>query len=156
MTKKKATFAAGCFWGVESRFRKIPGVVDTVVGYTGGTMENPTYKQVCSDKTGHAEAIQITYDPDTISYEDLVRKFFEMHDPTTYNRQGLDIGSQYRSGIFYHDGEQKQIAEEIKEELNRSGQYRQPIRTEIVPAGDFYEAEAYHQRYYEKHSFRRP
>jgi methionine-S-sulfoxide reductase len=156
MTEKTATFAAGCFWGVEANFRKIPGVIDTVVGYTGGKVENPTYKLVCTDKTGHAEAIQITYDPEKITYEALVRKFFDMHDPTTYNRQGLDIGSQYRSGIFYHNEEQQKIAEKVKSDLDQTGKYRQPVMTEIVPAGEFYEAEDYHQRYYDKHSFRRP
>lgn len=154
MTEKIATFAAGCFWGVEAKFLDLPGVIDTVVGYTGGTIENPTYKMVCTNNTGHAEAVQVTYD-DQIDYETLVRKFFELHNPTTKNRQGLDIGSQYRSAIFFHNQEQRQIAENVKEELNKSNKYRNSIVTEIVPAGDFYKAEEYHQRYYAKHSFRR-
>jgi peptide-methionine (S)-S-oxide reductase len=155
MTEKIATFAAGCFWGVEAKFLDLPGVIDTVVGYTGGTIENPTYKMVCTNNTGHAEAVQVTYDDDQIDYEKLVRKFFELHNPTTKNRQGLDIGSQYRSAIFFHNQEQRQIAENVKEELNKSNKYRNSIVTEIVPAGDFYKAEEYHQRYYAKHSFRR-
>jgi peptide-methionine (S)-S-oxide reductase len=153
MTEKTATFAAGCFWGVEASLRKIEGVTDTVVGYTGGEVENPTYKLVCTNTTGHAEAVQVTYNPDQIPYEDLVRAFFDLHDPTTPNRQGPDVGSQYRSAIFYHDEEQREIAESVKEQLNDSGKYRYPIVTEIVPAGDFYKAEDYHQRYYAKHSF---
>jgi len=155
MTEKNGTFAAGCFWGVEAKFLDLPGVIDTVVGYTGGMIENPTYKMVCTNNTGHAEAVQVTYDDDQIDYETLVRKFFELHNPTTKNRQGLDIGSQYRSAIFFHNQEQGQIAENVKEELNKSNKYRNSIVTEIVPAGDFYKAEEYHQRYYAKHSFRR-
>jgi len=150
MTRKTATFAAGCFWGVEATFKKLPGVIDTVVGYTGGEVENPTYRMVCSDKTGHAEAVQITFDPDQIDYQDLVEKFFDLHDPTTPNRQGPDVGSQYRSAIFYHDEEQRRIAEETIKELDQSGKFRYPIVTQIIPADDFYEAEEYHQDYYEK------
>jgi len=153
MTIKTATFGAGCFWGVEAKFKKLPGVIDTVVGYTGGKVENPTYRMVCSDKTGHAEAVQITYDPDKIEYQDLVKAFFELHNPTTPNRQGLDVGSQYRSVIFYHDEEQSKIAEEIKTELDKSGKFRRPIVTQVVPAVDFYEAEDYHQDYYAKQGF---
>ena len=155
MNEKKATFAAGCFWGVEASLLKIPGVTGTTVGYTGGKVENPTYHQVCSDNTGHAEAVQIKYDPETISYGDLVRTFFDLHDPTTPDRQGPDVGSQYRSAIYYHDEEQKKIAEEIKRELDQVGKYRYPIVTQIVPAVEFYNAEEYHQRYYDKHSFKR-
>ncbi len=150
MAKKTATFAAGCFWGVEEKLAKIPGVTATVVGYTGGEVENPTYRLVCTNTTGHAEAVQATYDTDQISYEGLVRKFFDLHDPTTLNRQGPDVGSQYRSAIFYHDEEQRQIAQKVKDEINASGKYRYPLVTEIVPAGDFYKAEDYHQKYYAK------
>lgn len=156
MSEKKATFAAGCFWGVEAKFRKLDGVIDAVVGYTGGNVENPTYRMVCTTDTGHAEAVQITYDPDKIGYETLVRKFFDLHNPTTPNRQGPDIGSQYRSVIFYHSEEQRQTAEKIKNELDQSKKYNNPIVTGILPVEDFYEAEEYHQRYYEKHSFWRP
>lgn len=152
MAEKIATFAAGCFWGVEASFNRIPGVMDTIVGYTGGDAENPTYRMVCTDKTGHAEAVQITYDPKKISYKDLVTAFFDLHDPTTPNRQGLDVGSQYRSVIFFHDEEQRQIAEQVKSELDQSGKYRYPIVTQIVPAQDFYEAEEYHQDYYARRS----
>jgi len=151
MTEKIATFAAGCFWGVEAKFRKLPGVIDTIVGYTGGDVENPTYRMVCSHKTGHAEAVQVTYDPEEISYEALVRSFFDFHNPTTPNRQGFDIGSQYRSAIFYHNQKQAEIATKVKEELEQSGDFRRDIVTQIVPADDFYRAEEYHQRYYEKH-----
>jgi len=154
MTDKTATFAAGCFWGVEASFRKTPGVVDTTVGYTGGEVENPTYQMVCSDKTGHAEAIRITYDQDRITYEELVRRFFDLHDPTTPDRQGPDVGSQYRSAIFYHDNNQKEVAEKVRNELTKSGKYRYPIVTEIVPVDAFYKAEDYHQRYYTKHGLR--
>jgi peptide-methionine (S)-S-oxide reductase len=156
MSENIATFAAGCFWGVEASLRKTFGVIDTIVGYTGGEVENPTYHLVCTNKTGHAEAVQVTYDPEKISYKELVRTFFDLHDPTTPDRQGPDVGSQYRSAIFYHNEEQHKIAEEVKEELNMSGKYRYPVVTEVVPAGNFYEAEDYHQRYYAKHSLRRP
>jgi methionine-S-sulfoxide reductase len=155
MSEKIATFAAGCFWGVESNLRKIPGVVDAMVGYTGGEVENPTYQMVCSNQTGHAEAVQVKYDSNITHYEDLVRAFFDLHDPTTPDRQGPDVGSQYRSAIFYHDEDQRQVAEAVKEELDNSGKYHYPITTEIVPAEDFYKAEEYHQRYYAKHSFKR-
>jgi methionine-S-sulfoxide reductase len=152
MTGKLATFAAGCFWGVEANFQKISGVLDTIVGYTGGEVENPTYHMVCSDHTGHAEAVQITYDPEKIAYKDLLKAFFDLHDPTTPNRQGPDVGSQYRSVIFYHDDEQRKTAEQVKTELDASGKYRYPIVTQIMPADDFYKAEEYHQRYYAKNS----
>ena len=154
MSNELATFAAGCFWGVEADFRNVPGVVDTLVGYTGGHTEDPTYEQVCTHTTGHAEAVQVTFDPDVISYAQLVRAFFELHDPTTLNRQGPDVGSQYRSAIFYHNEAQKETAESVKAELDQSEKYRCPIVTEITPAEPFYIAEKYHQRYYEKHSLR--
>jgi peptide-methionine (S)-S-oxide reductase len=145
-----ATFAAGCFWGVETRFRGIPGVTDTEVGYTGGTTPDPTYEQVCSHRTGHAEAVRIEFDPDVVSYEGLVEAFFAMHDPTTLDRQGPDVGSQYRSAVFAHSPEQEATAGEVKERLERQGVYKRPIVTEIVPAGPFYRAEEYHQRYFER------
>ena len=155
MTEKIATFAAGCFWGVEASFSKIAGVLDTVVGYTGGTFPNPSYQMVCTGNTGHAEAVQVTFDPQKITYTDLVKAFFDLHDPTTRNRQGPDVGSQYRSVIFYHDPEQQKIAEQVKSELDASGKYRCSIVTQIVPAGEFYRAEEYHQQYYAKHILRR-
>jgi peptide methionine sulfoxide reductase msrA/msrB len=145
-----ATFAAGCFWGVEYKFGRVEGVLSTVAGYTGGTVKDPTYKQVCSDDTGHAEAVQVTYDPAKISYEDLVRKFFSFHDPTQLNRQGPDMGTQYRSVIFFHDPAQKAAAEKVKAEAEKDGVFRSRIVTEIVPAREFYRAEEYHQKYYEK------
>jgi methionine-S-sulfoxide reductase len=155
MNKNIATFAAGCFWGVESKLRAIPGVIDTVVGYTGGEVENPTYRLVCTNSTGHAEAVQVTFDSEKISYQSLVEAFFNLHNPTTRNRQGPDIGSQYRSAIFYHDDGQRKIAQDIVRKLDESGKFRSPIVTEILPAGDFYQAEDYHQRYYEKQGFHR-
>lgn len=155
MTEKIATFAAGCFWGVEASFSKIAGVLDTVVGYTGGTFPNPSYQMVCTGNTGHAEAVQVTFDPQKITYTDLVKAFFDLHDPTTRNRQGQDVGSQYRSVIFYHDPEQQKIAEQVKSDLDASGKYRYSIVTQIVPAGVFYRAEEYHQQYYAKHALRR-
>jgi peptide-methionine (S)-S-oxide reductase len=145
-----ATFGAGCFWGVEQRFGKINGVVSTVVGYTGGKMENPTYKDVCTDKTGHAEVVRVTYDPSVVSYEELLEYFWDMHNPTTLNRQGWDVGTQYRSAVFYHSEEQKEAALRLKEKLDKSAKYKKPIVTEIVPAGKFYRAEEYHQKYHEK------
>ena len=147
---EKATFAAGCFWGVEAAFRKIQGVVSTQVGYIGGDTENPTYREVCSDRTGHAEAVEVTYDPSRVSYQDLLEVFWSIHDPTQHNRQGPDVGSQYRSVIFYHSDAQAKAAVESKERLERSGKFRRPITTEIVPAAEFYTAEDYHQQYYEK------
>jgi peptide-methionine (S)-S-oxide reductase len=151
MAIMKATFAAGCFWGVEAKFIKVRGVIDTVVGYTGGDVDNPTYKMVCSHKTGHAEAVQVTYDPDQVSYEALVRVFFELHNPTTLNRQGFDIGNQYRSAIFYHNKEQEQIARKIVADLEGASKFRRSIVTEISPLKEFFRAEEYHQRYYQKH-----
>lgn len=145
-----ATFGAGCFWGVEETFRKIPGVIETAVGYEGGTMVNPTYEDVCYKNTGHAEVVQITYDPAKVSYEKLLEIFWNNHNPTTYNRQGPDVGSQYRSVIFYHDGEQKEAAEKSKEALTTSGKFSRPIVTQIVPAEPFYQAEEYHQKYLAK------
>ena len=148
---EKATFAAGCFWGVEEKFRKIKGVVSTTVGYTGGIFENPSYEDVCSDKTGHAEAIEITFDPSIISYSDLLETFWKIHNPTTINRQGLDVGSQYRSAIFFHNKEQEALAKGSKEKLQKSGKFHNEIVTQILPASKFYPAEEYHQRYLEKH-----
>lgn len=147
---QKATFGAGCFWGVESVFRAIPGVSDAVVGYTGGHTENPTYEQVCTDTTGHAEAVEVTYDPEKVSYDTLLDIFWKNHNPTTPNQQGPDHGSQYRSAIFYHDAGQQKLAEESKKALDGSGKWPKPVVTEIVPAGPFYRAEEYHQRYFEK------
>jgi len=146
-----ATFAAGCFWGVEAAFRQVEGVVDTAVGYSGGDFENPTYEDVCSDKTGHAEAVRVVFDPERVSYERLLDVFWNRHDPTTENRQGPDVGSQYRSAIFYHDDAQRAAAVASKERFARTGPHRRPIVTEIVPATMFYRAEEYHQRYHEKH-----
>jgi len=145
-----ATFAAGCFWGVESLFKQVKGVLETTVGYTGGTVSNPTYRQVCTGITGHAEAVQIKYDPRKVSYEELLSLFWRMHDPTTPNRQGPDVGTQYRSAIFYHDEAQRRAAERSKEEFDRSGVYLKKATTQIVPASTFYEAEDYHQDYFEK------
>lgn len=149
---RKATFAAGCFWGVEAAFRKVPGVASTRVGYTSGHTENPTYKEVCTDKTGHAEAVEVTYDPARVSYEQLLEVFWRIHDPTTLNRQGPDVGSQYRSAIFCHNKEQEALAKASKQELAKSGRFNRAIMTEIVPASRFYRAEEYHQRYLQKHS----
>jgi peptide-methionine (S)-S-oxide reductase len=146
-----ATFAAGCFWGVEEVFRKIKGVKSTMVGYTGGRFNNPTYRDVCTDKTGHAEAIQVQFDPNEVSYENLLNVFWSVHNPTTENRQGPDIGSQYRSMIAYHTPEQELLAKKSKEDLERSGKFNgRRIVTEIVPASTFYKAEEYHQKYYKK------
>ena len=147
---EKATFAAGCFWGVEASFLMQPGVTDTVSGYTGGHVKNPSYEQVCTGTTGHAEAVEVTFDPSKTTYEKLVRKFFEMHDPTQMNRQGPDVGEQYRSVAFYHSPEQKAVLEKVKEELAPKF-YPKTIATAIEPAGEFYKAEEYHQRYAEKH-----
>lgn len=147
---EKATFAAGCFWGVEAAFRKLNGVKDVAVGYTGGHTKNPTYEEVCSGGTGHAEAAEVSYDPKDVSYESLLDAFWNMHDPTTPNRQGPDTGEQYRSAIFFHTGAQEKAARKSREALAASGKFRHPIVTEITPAGDFYKAEEYHQRYVEK------
>jgi peptide-methionine (S)-S-oxide reductase len=147
---EKATFGAGCFWGVEVAFRKVPGVTATAAGYLGGTLENPTYKDVCSGRTGHAEVVEVTYDPSQVTYEDLLNVFWTSHDPTTLNRQGPDRGTQYRSAIFYHSEAQKAAAMVSKDRWNASGRFSGPIVTEITPASTFYQAEEYHQRYLEK------
>jgi len=147
---KQATFAAGCFWGVEASFRKVPGVVSTEVGYTGGHTNNPTYHDVCTDLTGHAEAVLVTYDSTKVSYAELLDAFWSSHDPTTLNQQGPDFGTQYRSAIFYHDDEQKKIAEASLKEVQASKIFKSPIVTEIVKAGVFTKAEDYHQQYFEK------
>jgi peptide-methionine (S)-S-oxide reductase len=147
----KATFGAGCFWGVESAFRQIRGVTDVAVGYEGGSFPNPTYKDVCTDRTGHAEVVEVDYDPQQVPYDELLRVFFDIHDPTTLNRQGPDYGSQYRSVIFFHDAAQEAAAKAMKAELDRAGGLPRKVVTQIVPAGDFYRAEEYHQRYFEKH-----
>jgi peptide-methionine (S)-S-oxide reductase len=146
----KATFAAGCFWGVEATFRALPGVTATRVGYIGGKTVNPTYKDVCTDRTGHAEAVEVDYDPAKISYDKLLDVFWENHDPTQLNRQGPDFGTQYRSAIFYHDAEQEREAKASKEKLEQSHRFSKPIVTQIVPATEFFEAEDYHQQYLEK------
>ena len=145
---KKATFAAGCFWGVEATFRKINGVHSSAVGYLGGGLDNPSYEDVCTGKTGHAEVVEVNYDPDVISYSDLLNIFWECHNPTTLNQQGLDMGTQYRSAIFFHDDEQKTSAE-ASMELTRSS-WPAPIVTEITPTSTFYLAEEYHQQYIER------
>ena len=158
---EKATFGAGCFWGVEAEFRKIKGVKRTEVGYEGGKTERPTYQDVCTDRTGHAEVVQVEFDPAQVSYQDLLNVFWENHDPTQLNRQGPDVGTQYRSVVFYHNEEQKRDAEQTKRERSESGKlsvgagpsvgaHRRPIATEIVPATDFWRAEEYHQQYLEK------
>lgn len=147
---KHATFGAGCFWGVEAAFRRVDGVVSTMVGYAGGHTDKPTYRDVCSGSTGHAEVVDVEYDPSQVAYEDLLKVFWEEHDPTQVNRQGPDVGTQYRSAIFFHDEEQEAAARAAKEELERSGRYRRPIATEIVEADAVNEAEDYHQQYFEK------
>jgi len=146
----KATFAAGCFWGVEHTFRQVDGVMETAVGYAGGTTEHPTYEQVCSGRTGHAEVVQVEFDPARVSYEQLLDVFWICHDPTTPNRQGPDVGTQYRSAIFCHDDEQLAAAQSSTERQQQSGQFKGPIVTQIEPAGPFYRAEEYHQQYFEK------
>ena len=150
-----ATFAAGCFWGVEDSFRKVKGVRDVTAGYTGGTAPAPTYEMVCSNGTGHAEAVRVEYDPSVVSYSQLLDAFWNMHDPTQLDRQGPDIGSQYRSVVFYHDSEQRRLAEESRQKLETSGRHRRSVVTRIEPAGDFWPAEEYHQRYFEKNRLRR-
>jgi len=147
---EKATFGAGCFWGVEAAFQRVQGVTSTAVGYSGGTLANPSYKDVCSGRTGHAEVVQVEYDPAQVSYEDLLQVFWENHDPTQMNRQGPDVGSQYRSAIFFHTPDQEATARASKEALQASGRLRRPIATEITPASEFWRAEDYHQRYLEK------
>jgi peptide-methionine (S)-S-oxide reductase len=147
---EKATFGAGCFWGVEAAFRQIKGVKATAVGYMGGKLKDPTYQDVCTDRTGHAEVVEVEFDPSEVSYDDLLRVFWDNHDPTTLNRQGPDTGTQYRSVIFYHTPEQEAAAKASKEALAKSGRYKRPIVTEIVPAPEFWRAEEYHQQYLEK------
>jgi peptide-methionine (S)-S-oxide reductase len=150
----KATFAAGCFWGVEDAFRQVKGVTATTVGYTGGTTANPTYKQVCTGQTGHAEAVEVEFDPNQVSYRELLAAFFQAHDPTQLNRQGPDFGTQYRSAIFYSGPEQEAEALAAKAALEKAGIFKRPIVTQIVPAGEFYRAEEYHQKYFEKQGIR--
>jgi len=150
----KTAFAAGCFWGVQAAFAEIKGVIKTTVGYAGGKLKNPTYEDVCKDKTGHAETVELEFDPAVVSYEKLLDTFWQIHDPTTVNRQGQDVGSQYRSVIFYYTPQQKKIALASKEKLQSSGKYKNPITTEIITAGDFYKAEDYHQDYYVKHGLK--
>ena len=147
---KKASFGAGCFWGVEKIFSKVKGVVSTEVGYMGGSAANPTYEEVCTGRTGHAEAIEVVYDPSKVSYEELLATFWEWHDPTTLNRQGPDVGTQYRSAIFFYDPEQESAAKRSKEILEKSKVFKNPIVTEIVPAGKLWKAEEYHQQYLQK------
>ncbi len=147
---EKATFGAGCFWGVEAAFRQLEGVTSTQVGYLGGNSENPTYKDVCSGRTGHAEVVEVTYDPSQTSYEELLKIFWENHNPTQLNRQGPDVGEQYRSAIFFHTPEQEGAARASKEQLEASNRFKQPIVTEVTPASQFYRAEDYHQQYLEK------
>ncbi len=147
---KKATFAAGCFWGVEAAFAGVEGVVSTQVGYTGGHKDSPTYKEVCTGTTGHAEAVEVQYDPDVVDYERLLDAFWESHDPTTLNRQGPDVGTQYRSAIFFHDADQEKAARASREALQASGKLARPIVTKIEPVSTFHRAEEYHQRYFEK------
>src|SRR5580693_9949651 len=149
---EKAMFGAGCFWGVESFFRQVPGVIDAVSGYAGGSVPNPTYKQVCTDTTGHAEVVEVTFDPAKVAYGKLVDVFFMNHDPTQLNRQGPDFGTQYRSAIFTYGPEQARIAEEKKAALAASGKFKKPIVTTIEPAPAFWRAEEYHQRYFEKNN----
>ena len=145
-----ATFAAGCFWGVELEFGKIPGVLSTEVGYTGGATQDPSYDEVCDGDTGHAEAVQIQFDSAVVSYETLVREFFDLHDPTTLNRQGPDFGEQYRSAIFVHSDEQRKVAESVVADLSQSGEFDRPIVTQVVNATKFWKAEEYHQKYFER------
>jgi len=144
---KKATFAAGCFWGVEELYRPLKGVYSTDVGYIGGNTKNPTYKEVCYENTNHAEAVEVLYDPKQVSYEDLIKIFWENHNPTTLNKQGPDVGTQYRSAVFYHDDEQKEIAMKTMKDLDESGKFKDPVVTQIVPSETFYRAEEYHQEY---------
>ncbi len=148
---ERAIFGAGCFWGVEAKFRRIPGVKAARVGYAGGSTENPTYEEVCTGRTGHAEVVEVEFDPTVVSYDQILDAFFGMHDPTTPNRQGPDIGSQYRSVILTHGADQNAAARRVKRDLDAGERFRAPIVTEIEPTGPFYPAEAYHQRYFEKH-----
>ena len=147
---QKATFGAGCFWDVEASFRRVKGVLSTTVGYSGGSFKEPTYEDLCTGTTGHAEVVEVDYYPAIVSYDELLKVFWEIHNPTTMNRQGLDIGTQYRSVIFFHNSEQRAAAEASKEKLQRNGHYKNPIVTEITPASEFYKAEECHQQYCEK------
>jgi peptide-methionine (S)-S-oxide reductase len=151
-----ATFATGCFWCTEAIFEELNGVLSVTSGYSGGTISNPTYKEVCTGETGHAECVQIVYEPNKITYDELLEVFFEVHDPTSLNRQGADVGTQYRSAVFYHNNEQKQKVEYYKDELNKSGAYDKPIVTEIASFSKFYPAEGYHQEYYENNKNSNP
>lgn len=148
---EKATFAAGCFWGVEAAFAEVAGVISTRVGYTGGNLDNPTYEEVCTGRTGHAEAVEVVFDPSRLRYDHLLIRFWSLHDPTTKDRQGPDIGSQYRSAIFTHSKEQEEMADASRERMDRSGRFGRPIVTEIMPASHFWPAEEYHQQYFKKH-----
>ena len=150
MSHQTASFAAGCFWGVEARFREVEGVLDAVSGYMGGQTENPSYKQVCGGNTGHTESVQLTFEDKQVSYRELLDLFFDMHNPTTLNRQGPDFGSQYRSAVFWHDEDQRAAAEKKISELNESGKWPDPVVTQVAPADTFWRAEEYHQRYFEK------
>jgi peptide-methionine (S)-S-oxide reductase len=150
MSHQTATFGAGCFWGVEVTFRNVEGVLDAVVGYMGGEVENPTYEQVCTDRTGHAEVVHVTFDPEKVSFEELLDVFWQNHDPTQLNRQGADVGRQYRSAVFYHDEAQRRAAEASRNSLDASGRFRKPIVTTLEPASTFWRGEEYHQRYLEK------
>ena len=147
---EKATFGAGCFWGVEAQFAQLPGVLETAVGYEGGALKNPTYKDVCTDRTGHAEVVELEFDPEQISYRTVVEKFFALHDPTQLNRQGPDWGHQYRSAVFFHTPEQEETAREVIAKLEAEKVFRKPVVTEVVPAQTFWRAEEYHQKYLEK------
>jgi peptide-methionine (S)-S-oxide reductase len=151
---EKATFGAGCFWGVEATFRQVKGVTEAAVGYLGGTLANPTYHDVCTGRTGHAEVVQVEFDPAQVSYDDLLEVFWNSHNPTTPNRQGPDVGTQYRSAIFTHSPEQAATAQASKQKQEASGRFKRPIVTEITPTSTFYRAEEYHQRYLEKHGLR--
>jgi len=151
MATETATFAAGCFWGVEAYFRRVNVVIRATSGYSGGNVESPSYEDVCSGRTGHAESVEVEYDPRAVSYERLLYHFWKIHDPTQRDRQGNDVGTQYRSAIFTHSREQQVAAEKARDELAQSGRYSRPIATEIVPAGEFWPAEAYHQGYLDKH-----
>lgn len=151
----KATFGAGCFWGVEATFRKVEGVASTSVGYAGGTIVDPSYEQVCTGTTGHAEVVQVEFDPAVVSYDDLLAVFWECHDPTQLNYQGPDVGTQYRTAIYFHDADQEAAARKSKDDLDRSGRLSRPVVTEITPAGPYYPAEDYHQQYFEKMGQRR-
>lgn len=147
---EKATFGAGCFWGVEARFQQVPGVIETAVGYEGGTLDHPTYKDVCTDRTGHAEVVELTFDPEKVSYQSLLDLFFELHDPTQVNRQGPDWGTQYRTAIFFHSPEQEKAARATIAALEAAHRFSKPIATQVVPARTFWRAEEYHQKYLEK------